>query len=274
LFAPGSAASRGIYQQEALASGLSLSPSEINEFKDRGWVGSYPLLTPRGVRLSLKAHDRTRGNFVALKPDAVVPPNAAPLWFKSQHAFLREFYDLARHPAIVERVASLLGPDLLAWSFTLNSYFPGKIHPWHVDVEHLQWSGVSVFLGLQNTTMRSTLKVINGSQRILRSPKEFGVVDDESALAACLKMDPGAELVPVPVREGEFFIFDGPLWHGSKNTSFRTRSAAIIQYCRPDQKVMAPMSYDNPPQWHPEPPACILVKGGDRFGINRVVDRP
>ncbi len=274
LFGPESFSSIEIYSREASASNPALTRVEIEKFKNKGWVGTYPLLTPRGGRLLLSVHDRTRGRFAGLRTDSAGSGDPPPPWFKSQHAYISEFYDVARHPAIVGRVASLLGPDILAWSFTINSYFPGKVHPWHVDVEHLRWPGVSVFLGLRNITIKSTLKVISGSQRIRQLPEEFGVVDDESALAACLKFVPDAELVRVPIREGEFFIFDGPIWHGSQNMSFKLRSAAIIQYCRPDQKITAPINYGRSVQWHPVPPPCILVRGEDRWGINRLVGRP
>lgn len=271
LFAPDSARAAEIYSSAARKADPGLSPAEKNQFEKKGWVGPFPLLAPRGVRLSVGVHDRVRARFTELKPPSPGEPRKP--WFKSLHAYVPEFYDMARHPALVERVSSILGPDLLAWGFSFNSYLPGKVHPWHVDVEHFRWSGVTVFLGLRNITLKSTLKVISGSQRVRKSPREMGVSDDASALAAVAQTQPDAELVPVPLGEGEFFIFDGPLWHGSKNTSWKTRYAAIIQYCRPDQKVEAPISYE-PPQWHPQPPPCILVKGEDRWKVNQVVGRP
>lgn len=265
-----------IYHPNARIPVKGLTSKELSFFKKNGWVGSFPLLAPEGVRLAGEVYDRTSGGFASPRINGVENPDffGKKPWRKSAHAYVPEFFDIASHPAIVNRIASILGPDLLAWSFSLKLYAPGNVHRWHVDAEHRRWKGVSVFLGLKNITPMSTLKVINGSQRLKQVPQEFPFNDDERVLAECRKHVRGAEIVPVRVEEGEFFIFDGPVWHGSKNLSFKTRAAAIIQYARPDQKIRVPLSWNEPIVWHPTPPACVLVKGKDRWKVNSLVDRP
>ena len=73
---------------------------------------------------------------------------------------------------------------------------------------------------------------------------------------------------------GGFFIMNGRLWHGSRNTSSRHRDAMILQYCAPDQKVRIPLTFDEPIVWSDEPPGCALVTGIDAFHINRLISRP
>src|SRR6201999_106301 len=155
-------------------------------------------------------------------------------WFKSMHAMVPEYFDLAGHPAIVGRVASLLGPDLIAWGLTLTRSTPGGVHRWHVDIEHMHWPGVSVYIGLENNDMHSTLKVLDGSHLMGARPQAFGVKDDASAKAVVEDKTPEAKVVRVPVRPGEFFLFHGQLWHASHNTGSNVRIAMIIHYSRPD----------------------------------------
>ncbi len=274
LFSAGSQS--GVYSPGAGQGASGLSPGELKTFQRDGWIGPFPLLSAKGIKAAEKTYYRIYRKFRIKKEGDFLDPDffKAKPWLKSMQAHVPEYYDIARHPAIVERVASLLGPDLIAWSLVLNLYRPGEFHRWHVDVEHRRWKGVTVFLGLRNITPKSTLKVISRSHRMDKIPQELGIKDDESALAACRKADQDAALTAVPLGEGDFFIFDGPLWHGSKNETFRTRGAMIIQYCRPDQKIEIPMTLDPPVLWHPVSPSCVLVKGVDHWGVNRMAERP
>ncbi len=68
-----------------------------------------------------QAHDQASSNFIweslpsnAHEPDAF---QRRP-WFKSMHVLFPRFAEVAGHPAVVDRVASLLGPDILAWGVT------------------------------------------------------------------------------------------------------------------------------------------------------------
>jgi ectoine hydroxylase-related dioxygenase (phytanoyl-CoA dioxygenase family) len=148
------------------------------------------------------------------------------------------------------------------------------VHRWHVDLEHRQWHGVSVFLGLENLDLDSTLKVLTGSHRMPERPQAYGVQDDAGALAAVRRQASEAEIVRVPLEPGQFFLFAGRLWHGSHNTGTRTRLAMILHYSRPDVRVQVPLNFDDPIRWHPSRPPCVLVAGQDRHGLNRLVGRP
>jgi len=275
IFSVESLINEDIYSRDAKTPVSGLSREELARFENNGWIGPFALLESKGIQIIDRIHDQVVREFNSpgkkdVEPDFFLKHP----WIKSMHAYVPEFYDIVCHPAIANRVASLLGPDIIAWGFSINQYGPGKIHRWHIDIEHRRWQGVTVFVGLRNVTMQSTLKVISGSHRIKEPPQELGTCNDESALALALRYEKASELVSVPVDEGEFFIFDGLLWHGSKNISYRTRSAIIIQYSRPDQQVEVPLDWDEPMQWAAIRPPCVLVSGEDRSGINRLVNRP
>ena len=254
-----------------------LSAEERARFERDGWVGVYPLLSAAEVQRACELRDRVLP--LITLPDQMaqaVHPQAFQQrpWFKSMHALVPEFYDVAAHPAIVGRVASVLGQDLIVWGLTMTRSVPGGVHRWHVDIEHMHWPGMSVYIGLTGNDRDSTLKVLGSSQRMGKRPQAFGVQDDASALAVVRAKVPEAEVVRVPVQPGEFFLFHGQLWHGSHNTGSRYRIAMIIHYSRPDAPVRIPLTFNDPIYWHPWQPPCILVSGEDRHGVNRLVTRP
>lgn len=255
----------------------ALSADELERFRLQGWVGTYPLLSEAGVRRTCVLRDSVL-NHITLPDQMAQAVHSGAFeqrpWFKSMHALVPEYYDAACHPAIVTRVSSILGPDVIAWGLTLTRSAPGGIHRLHVDIEHLHWPGVSVYIGLENNDQDSTLKVLTGSHRMPERPQAYGVKDDAGALAAVHPTVPEAEIVRMPIRPGEFFVFDGKLWHGSHNTGPNIRLAMIVHYSRPDVRVQIPLNFNGPIQWHESRPPCALVCGEDRYGINQLVGRP
>src|SRR5579885_2753912 len=254
-----------------------LSAEERVRFERDGWVGVYPLLSAAQVQRACEQRAAvlpriTGPNQLA----AAAEPQAFEQrpWFKSLHTLVPEYYDVACHPAIVGRVASVLGPDLIAWGLTLTRSQPGSVHRWHVDIEHMRWPGMSVYIGLENNDLDSTLKVLEGSHRMGERPQAFGVQDDAGALEAVCARVPGAKVLRVPLQPGEFFLFHGQLWHGSHNSGAKVRIAMIIHYSRPDVRVQIPLNFNDPIRWHPWQPPCVLVSGEDRDGVNRLVGRP
>lgn len=262
----------------AAAAPAGLSADELSRYQRDGWLGVYPLLTPEGVTYTCQLRERvikgfTPADWLARSHDAK-DLELRP-WFKSMHAYVPTFYDITCHPAIVNRMVSILGPDVIAWGATLLRAPVGRTHRWHVDVEHRYWDGVSVFLGLENIEPRSALKVISGSHRMPEPPQAYGIHDEDAkALEAVRAKAPESEIVTVPVKPGEFFIFAGRMWHGSHNSATLPRTAMIIHYSRPDARIRVPTNWDDPIKWHPARPPCVLVAGEDRARVNWLVERP
>jgi hypothetical protein len=253
-----------------------LSAAEMALFERDGWIGSYPLLG-RGEIAELLRARRGGPRFLRKGLERIAEDERVfdrRPWYKSMHAYLPAFGRLAAHPAIVARVASILGPDVIAWGMTSSNLRPRQRHRWHVDVEHRRWPGVSVFIALRNIAPGSSLKVVSGSHRIEETPPTGGPVSDAAALAASRRLQPASELDTVELGEGDFFIFHGRLWHGSHNRTWRIRSALIAQYARPDAEIAIPLTYDDPIRWHTYRPPCLLVQGTDRSGVNRLVPPP
>lgn len=244
-----------------------------DRFAERGWSGPHRLMPATQANALGQIAERC----MSLVSDPSTwwdrPPDfGARPWYKSLHGHVPAFHDLARHPVLVEAVTARLGPDVLAWGVSGMRKAPGERHPWHIDVEHIKWPGVSIFLGLSGTVpQRSGLKFIGGSHRL---PAPQWGLDDEGALAHARAARPDCTLDYPPLGDGEFLLFDGPVWHASHNSGDGVRVAAILQYCAPSARVRIPLSFGEPPVWHDARPPCTLVAGNDRFGVNRIVGRP
>ncbi len=246
-----------------------------DSFARRGWSGPHRLMPAADARAlgTLAAACLPQvsdpSSWFGGTPDFKVRP-----WYKSLHAHVSAFHDLACHPALVAAVTGVLGADVIAWGVSAMRKGPGDKHPWHVDIEHAAWRGVSVVLGLAGTVPgQSGLKFIGGSHR-LRGFECDPALDDAEALALARTGDPQCSLDYPALEDGEFLLFDGPVWHASHNTGDGTRIAAILQYAAPSARVRIPLDFRSPVTWQAEGPPCVLVAGTDRFGVNRLVGRP
>lgn len=250
----------------------------IQCMSDKGWTPAQRLLQPAGAREFARigqAHrsrlsypDDWRGNRTT--PDFEARP-----WFKSLHALVPEFFDLATHPEIIACVRTVLGENLLVWGAALITRRPDQIHRWHVDIEHTAWMGVSVFVALEGVRpFRSGLKFISGSHRLGYGPDAAYGNDDDTVLGQARRANESCTLDHPPICDGEFMMFSGRVWHGSNNVSGHERHAALIQYTTPSSRVAIPFTWDPPMRWSRHRPPCALASGQDDFHLNRLVSRP
>ena len=154
-------------------------------------------------------------------------------------------------------MSHLLGEDILQWGEIRFEQAPQSHLHWHTDTEYDYWSGVSVWLGVQNVTPDSALKLMPCSDRFPRTPEDFqssggmSMADfacDEQVLSLLRREMPDLEprIVQPAVHDGEFLLFKGKLWHGSQNPSDTTRVAMGLRYATPDRRVRTPFTCLHP----------------------------
>jgi len=245
------------------------------DFSRDGYLGPVRLFTPRECRrivLYLQRNGR--------------PAPAG--WKKARAVHERFLYDLAIRPALLDRVADLVGDEVVLWAASPVVRQPRQVHPWHSDIESCAPDGgfVSVWVGLENTTRGSALQIITRTHRLGKSVQEVrasrGIprsgATPETLLQIAREDDPEAELVIPDMGNGDAIFFDGRLWHGSDNRNRTgTRTAIILQYAAADRAVRVPdlTQLDWPFRLREEPrPPVILVRGSDRGGPNRLVPPP
>jgi quercetin dioxygenase-like cupin family protein len=243
------------------------------QFVEQGYAGPVRVLEAQRCREIL---DR-------LSHDQPEPSD----WHKGHAASSSAFYDLARHPAIIGRVSSLLGDDVMLWGASIQTRVPGAKHPWHTDIEISTASGksVSVWIGLEHTVADSSLSIVPYSHRfgvtVQETAHRFGKrrkdIADEDVLRWAMGHDPRSGIMKVEMGDGEAVLCDGALWHGSHNLSHNTRRALLLQYATPDTPIRIP-DLDRL-EWPfrlldaPRPP-CIMVRGRGGGDANRIVAAP
>jgi len=247
---------------------------DSDRFRELGYLGPIPLFSIERCREFLRAAD-----------DPAIP---APLdWQKARAITSPAYYQIAADPALLQYLSALLGPDLILWGADLVDRSPGDVHPWHSDIEssHPDARTVSVWIGLENASVDSSLKVISRShqfglvlQQVRReNNKSRDETTDDDVAQWAAQRDAQSELVTPPVSDGQAIFFDGRLWHGSRNTGFRRRRAVLLQYATPDTPIRIPdfSQLDWPFKSLDQPrPPCILVAGQNRSDQNRIVLPP
>jgi quercetin dioxygenase-like cupin family protein len=243
-------------------------------FAELGYLGPVRVLSALECR-----------RLLAETGDPRLPPPVD--WDKGQAIASRPFFEAASHPAIAQRVTALLGENVLLWGASIVPQPPGSAHPWHTDIEAALAGGrtLTVWIGLENCSRDAALRLVARSHRLGATVQQVraelgrsrGELSEAELLAAARARDPGCELVTPDMTDGEALFIDGRLWHGTHNRSGRTRKALLLQYATPEAAIRIPdlNHLDWPFRQLQQPrPACIMIRGTDEAGANRIVPGP
>ncbi|MCU1464576.1 MAG: Phytanoyl-CoA dioxygenase [Actinomycetia bacterium] len=191
-----------------------------------------------------------------------------------RHLDNRTVYDICAHPEIVDRVASILGPDLVVWhSRVFHKRHDEPPIRWHQD--GVYWSleplvSVSAWIAIDAAERANAcVEVIPGSH-LRRLPHvrtstagRFGHQADPDHVDA-------STAVAIELEPGEFFLFDTWVLHSSvANTSGRRRTALSVRYTTPDVTVAANTLSPSVSGY-----GVQLVRGQLRDSKNRVAPPP
>jgi ectoine hydroxylase-related dioxygenase (phytanoyl-CoA dioxygenase family) len=160
----------------------------------------------------------------------------------SRHQDCRIVYDICASPAIVDRVSSLLGPDVILWNSVFFNKEPGgREIPWHQDRSYVMMEpvvNVAVWLAIDDAdTSNGGLQVVPGSHlhavpHVPRSRSE-----DFNARAEMSVMDQ-TRATPIDLRAGQFILFhENILHHSPANSSNKRRLGLAIRYTVPGVKI-------------------------------------
>jgi chlorinating enzyme len=193
---------------------------------------------------------------------------------RSRHLDSRTIFALSSAPAIVGRIASLLGPDLMLWATHVFDKVPARPgqpeeFPWHQDWYAWQLEPmvtISAWLALTPATVENgCLEVIPGSHR---RPVPFEWTKDArySIGFGGMRADPAyfreTDKVVLPMDAGQFILFNERLLHHSHpNRTPHRRIGLGVRLTLPLVKV-----YESFP--------CVMVSGRDAFGFNRLASPP
>lgn len=241
-----------------------LSRADIGFFVEKGYLGPYAAMSPAEMA-DVREEIETR----VLATDGPNPRSRG----QSRHMDQPVVYDLATHPAIIERIACLLGPDLIVWATNFWNKAPGGSEiPWHQDINFWPLEpplNTSAWIAIDEVTVEnSCLQIIPGSHRSTlphtRAPEgfDFGKMAEPDSFDASGAIN--MELAP-----GEFFIFSERTLHRSSvNTSSKRRLGISVRVTLPIVHVFQDASPLHPGH------TAVLARGKDRMGFNRYAGRP
>jgi ectoine hydroxylase-related dioxygenase (phytanoyl-CoA dioxygenase family) len=245
-------------------SSFKLSRAEVDFFVENGYLGPYAAMSPAEM-----AEVRHRIETDVLASDG---PNLRSRG-QSRHMDQPVVYDLAAHPAIIDRIAGILGPDLVIWATNFWNKAPGGAEiPWHQDINFWPLEppiNTSAWIAIDQATVEnSCVQIIPGSHRQslphtkAQDEMAFGKMADPTSFDA-------AGAVNMELQPGEFFIFSERTLHrSSKNTSDKRRLGMSVRVTLPIVHVFQ----DGAPLH--EGHTAILAKGKDVMGFNRYAGRP
>jgi len=152
--------------------------------------------------------------------------------------YCQPVWDIVTHPAILDYVEDLIGPNSVAWGTQYFCKLPGdgKVVSWHQDASYWPFTPahtVTLWLAVDDADRENgCMQVLPGTHRL--GPLEFDMsgADENSVLPQKIK---GAENYGKPVcfelKAGEISLHADMLVHGSEpNNSTRRRCGLTVRY--------------------------------------------
>jgi ectoine hydroxylase-related dioxygenase (phytanoyl-CoA dioxygenase family) len=256
-----------------------LSPSEIEQYRQHGWVKPAWRLPEAQVRAMRNALDDLIRRNPGVRPEKLVSAHIEGDNGEGVRGSA-SFLALARDREIVDLVSGVIGEDVILWGCHVFCKPPvdGFETPWHQDGHY--WpirplATCTVWVALEESKVdNGCLRVIPGSHRATKLHEHLH--EDRTDLTLQQRMAPGtfdeAEAVDVELEPGEMSLHDVYMIHGARpNTSTKRRTGVALRYMpatslfdrslRPvDGKTGVPVNFAQRPLW--------LLKGVDRTGRN------
>ncbi|MEW4487653.1 phytanoyl-CoA dioxygenase family protein [Thalassoglobus sp. JC818] len=213
---------------------FQLSEDQLKSFYENGFIGPFDAFTREEM-----ADFREE----MLREEKAVSPTYNFVTPRDPHFHMPRVWSYMKSPAITERVAQILGEDLLVWrsqffykgpkapaiqwhqasTFMVEDYLDPAIFPPNLN-EMFQ---LTVWVAVDDSTYENgCIEFLKGSHEKVRTIK-FGGQDGFYEANFTLEHDyPSDRIVKLPVKSGQFIIFTERCIHGSgPNTTDRHRLA-------------------------------------------------
>jgi ectoine hydroxylase-related dioxygenase (phytanoyl-CoA dioxygenase family) len=240
-----------------------LGGEEVLRFHEQGYLGPFALCTPPAMAAVRELIDR----------EVLGRPGPAGNTGHFRHLDSRVVFDLCAHPAIVERMASILGPHLLLWRSAFFVKAPGGAEiPWHQDGQY--WAieppvNISAWVAIDEATVEnSCVQLIPGSHTAViphiptseQMEAGFGKMADPALVDT-------SRVVDMELRPGEFFLFNERVVHRSAaNRSDRRRLGLSMRVTVPFVRVDHRRFFAGY--------GVVVLRGEDYMGFNQTAVPP
>lgn len=287
------------------ATDLGLTADQVQSFKDNGFIGPFDLYPEEEAPLIWNQA------MIEMATSKNKPHNSTVINY-DRHLDCDTLSQHVGHPAIVHKLQSLMGDDVLLWKTNIFDKPPGSSGTgWHQVETHMVYESATVARPSleyteENTavasqeltvwtafspasTRHACLRFIRGSHKQWyydeTKPMAFNAESkshdffgyDYSELKLDKDWDPNsADIADMEMKPGQFVIFVAKCVHGSTpNTSDVRRLAYAGRYVAPSVRVYE--HTDTVSNFGGsiglQHHGNVLVAGEDRYGHNRIIDR-
>lgn len=230
-------------------------------YSERGCVFPIPVLSNEEVKYFLDKYFEYYENNRTLL--ATLPPKEQFTVLSETHASLNWVYRIASHPAVLDAVSSILGPNLMVWGSRWFSKMPG-------DKTYISWHQDATYWGLHPPEVTTAWIALtqsvpeNGCMRVVPGTHTGGILPQTETYAPDNALSRGQEIavevdeaqaLDIVLQPGQMSLHHIGIVHGSKvNTSNMPRIGIAIRYITPVVKQDGQRSFG------------MLVRGQDDYG--------
>ena len=240
----------------------SLNPAQIEAYRSQGYLAPIRVMSEdaaQAIRDNLERVEAGMGG-----------PLRGDIRHKS-HLLFPFLADLIRHPAILDAVEDLLGPDILCWNsnFFIKEAETPSFVSWHQDSTYWGLSSPDVCTAwvalTPSTSENGAMAVIPGTHNADQIPHR-DTFDRDNLLTrgqeVAVEVDE-REAVPLVLRPGEMSLHHVRLVHGSPpNPSADRRIGFAVRYIPTSLRQLAGED------------SATLVRGVDRYHHFEAEPRP
>jgi len=252
-----------------------LTPQELAQYRERGYViPNYRLPQPLLARLR-SGLESVLASYTDVAQEDLANPHMIP---PVQGGDVNPFMEAARHPALLDMLEQIVGPDLILWITRIlcKPAVKGREVPWHQDGEY--WlmrplATCSAWIAIDPvSTANGCMRFIPGSHLRQELYRHHQANRDNLVLNMELDQDQfdESDAVNVELEPGQISLHDVRLIHGSlANDSGQRRAALIMRYMPATsyydrtlgrRRDNSPFNIVDQPLW--------LMRGVDRTGRN------
>ncbi len=206
-----------------------LTSNQIESYHRDGLLFPLPALTVAEIAYFRGRHDEL-DQLLGGRPTAVQKGD--------RHLDVKWICDLATHPAVLDAVEDIIGPDILIHSSTIFTKYAHdeKFVSWHQDSHYWGLSEprlVSAWIALTDSTIdNGCLRVIprthTRSFEHLEEPQQTNILTRGQTVCDAVNVDQAIDIV---LRAGQMSFHHANLVHGSNpNTSTGPRIGVAIRY--------------------------------------------
>lgn len=229
----------------------SLSDSELESYQEEGCIFPVTVMSPGEAgahRDRLEQAEAERGKMHYMTKPYLVFTSAA---------------EIGRHPALLDAVETILGPDILLWDSAYVIKEPNNLRfvSWHQDLTYWGLDSdrlVTAWVALSASTSE------NGCMKFIRGSHLQGKQDHRDTYAENNILHRGQEIadvdesqsVDIVLQPGQASLHHGWVTHGSgPNPSSERRVGLTMQYTAPSVRQVVGQRE-----------SATLVRGVDNFG--------